>query len=133
MIYSGGLKIYSTMEPSVQKSVTQVFSNTANFPTLSGSVQPEAAMIVLDPKTGDVVAMYGGRGEKTADRTLNRAMQITRSPGSTIKPIAVYAPAFEAGVITSSDIIEDSPFNKELMWPKNYYNEYKGNYFAICN
>lgn len=124
LLYSGGLKIYCMMDQTVQDAMDSVFSDTSNFPTLAGEVQPEAAMAIIDPTNGDVVAMYGGRGPKTADRVLNRAVQSKRSPGSSIKPIAVYAPAIESGAITEASVIDDTPFYDE--YPKNYYNYYKG-------
>ena len=124
LLYSGGLKIYCMMDFNVQAAVDAVFSDTSNFPTLEGEVQPEAAIAIIDPTNGDVVAMYGGRGPKTADRVLNRAVQTTRSPGSSIKPIAVYAPAVESGAITEATVIDDTPLYEE--YPKNYYDHYKG-------
>ncbi len=58
-------------------------------------IQPQASMVIMDQSTGDVVAMIGGRGEKTANKTLNRATDSLRNPGSTFKVVAAYAPAFE--------------------------------------
>lgn len=58
-------------------------------------MQPQASMVIEDQKTGEVVAMIGGRGEKTANKTLNRVTNALRNPGSTFKIVAAYAPAFE--------------------------------------
>ena len=58
-------------------------------------IQPQASMVIMDQSTGDVVAMIGGRGEKTANKTLNRVTDALRNPGSTFKIVAAYAPAFE--------------------------------------
>jgi len=68
--------------------------------------------------------MYGGRGEKTGNRVLNRATRTYRSPGSAIKPLSVYAPALEKGLITPASAMDDVPINftyNKNGWPKNYY------------
>ncbi len=109
MIYSGGLKIYSTVNPEIQAAMDEIFENDANFTKYSGSVQPECAMVLMDPQNGNVVALRGGRGKKTGARILNRATQTKRPPGSTIKPISVYAPAIEYGLITPYSVEDDAP------------------------
>lgn len=116
MIYSGGLKIYSTVNPELQSSMDEIFENDSNFRKYQSSTQPECAMVLMDPQNGNVVALRGGRGNKTAARVLNRATQTKRPPGSTIKPISVYAPAIEYGLITPSSPEDDAPiifFNGE--------------------
>ncbi len=126
LIYSGGLKIYTAMDKSVQDAMDSVFANNPNFPTVVGSKQPEAAMVIVDPNTGALLALYGGRGEKTGARLLNRATQSKRSPGSSIKPIAVYAPGLEYKVITAASVFDDIPFDIEKKYPKNYTKTYSG-------
>ncbi|MDP4152561.1 MAG: penicillin-binding transpeptidase domain-containing protein, partial [Bacillota bacterium] len=127
MVYSGGLKIYSTMNKDIQDTMDTVFKDEKNFPKTYGSKQKaQASMTVMDPYTGAVVGIVGGRGEKTVDRGLNRATQTTRSPGSTIKPIAVYAPAIEYNVITEGSVFDDTPLDIADKWPKNYTNKYGG-------
>ena len=79
--------------------------NDTVFTNITLSPQPQATIVVMDQYTGYVKAMVGGRGEKTASLTLNRATNTTRQPGSTFKPIAVYTPLFERGYLPSS--IED--------------------------
>ena len=73
------------------------------------TLQPQAAMTVIDQSTGQVVAMVGGRGDKTAAKTLNRATGITRQPGSTFKVIACYAAALDAGGMTLASVENDMP------------------------
>lgn len=73
-------------------------------------IQPQASMVVMDQSTGEVVAMIGGRGEKTANRTLNRASGAYRNPGSTFKVVAAYAPAFEALGYGPGTVQYDGPF-----------------------
>ncbi len=110
MIWSGGLKIYTVMDPDVQAVLEEVYENdTEYFPYSNDGLQPESAMVVVDPYTGDVLGLVGGRGEKMNNRILNRATEATRSPGSSIKPLAVYAPALDAGLITFGSVLDDVP------------------------
>lgn len=109
LLFKGGLKIYTTMDPKVQSSMEKVFENNGNFPGASGANGPQSAMIVIDPYTGHIKGIVGGRGEKTGNRVLNRATQTVRQPGSSIKPVSVYAPAVEYGIVTPATIVDDSP------------------------
>lgn len=127
MIYTGGLTIVSTIDPEVQSKVDAVFQDTKNFPGVLGKdgKMPQAAMVIMDQHTGNVVAMYGGRGVKEGNLVLNRATRTKRSPGSSIKPISVYAPAIEYGLITPITVLDDVPKNfsiKASGWPKNSTN-----------
>ena len=131
LLYTGGLKIVSTIDVDIQADMDEVFTDLDNFPGKMGSdgTMPQAAMVLMDPYTGEVKALYGGRGEKEGDRVLNRATQTTRSPGSSIKPLSVYAPAIEEGLITPITVIDDVPKNFEIRstgWPKNETNIYSG-------
>ena len=102
-LYTGGYIIHTTMDPAVQRRMEEVFNNDANFP--NESIQ--AAMVVTDPETGEVRGIMGGRHQEAA-RELNRATQSFRQPGSSFKPIAVYAPAFEAGYGPGT-VVDDYP------------------------
>lgn len=125
MLYSGGLKIYATVDPQIQAIVDEVFSDPDNL--ASGPLgKPQASICVIEPSTGEVKAMMGGFGEKEGSLTLNRATQTYRQPGSSIKPIAVYGPAIEYGVIEPTDVYEDKPITIQNWSPKNYYNGFKG-------
>ena len=73
--------------------------------------QPQVSITVEDQSTGYVVAMVGGRGTKTASRTLNRASNTTRQPGSTFKVVSTYAPALDSAGLTLADVQNDAPFN----------------------
>ncbi len=90
--------------------------------------QPQAAMVVIDYRTGEVKAISGGRGEKLANRTLNRATDSTRQPGSVFKVLASFAPAIDLGLITPSTIIDDSPvtYPQFKYSPKNWYGGFRG-------
>lgn len=125
LLYSGGLKIYSTMDQDVQSAMDSVFTNESTFPKVKAKGTPQASMIVMDQATGAVLGIVGGRGEKTGSRVLNRATQTYRQPGSTMKPLAVYSPAIEFNVINMATPVVDSPY-KSNDWPKNYYEGYQG-------
>ncbi len=73
------------------------------------TVQPQASVTVIDQSTGQVKALVGGRGEKTASKTLNRASGTTRQPGSTFKILTAYAPALESGKYTLATTVLDEP------------------------
>ena len=128
MIYSGGLKIYATINPNIQNIMDSVFKDDSNFPVYKGSVQPECAMVVMDPYTGNVLGIVGGRGEKTLNRGLNRATQSYRQPGSALKPVSVYAPAIEYGLINPQSPEDDAPIKllNNSPYPKNETRVYSG-------
>ncbi len=73
--------------------------------------QPQVSITIEDQSTGYVVAMVGGRGAKEASRTLNRASNTTRQPGSTFKVVSTYAPALDSAGLTLADVQNDAPFN----------------------
>ncbi len=75
------------------------------------TLQPQVALTVIDQSTGEVKAVVGGRGDKTASKTLNRATDTTRQPGSTFKIISAFAPALDAGGLTLADVQDDAPFH----------------------
>ena len=85
LLYKGGLKIYATVDIDIQNIMDEVFEDMSSFPTLKGDIQPEASMVVLDPYTGAIKGLTGGRGKKTGALLLNMATQTKRQPGSTIK------------------------------------------------
>lgn len=126
LIYTKGLKIYSTMDPIIQKDMDAIFKDDINFPKTKGTDVPQSAMVIMDFTNGNVVGLIGGRGEKTTDRGLNRATQTYRQPGSAIKPIAVYAPAIEYKVVSPGQSVDDAPINPEGNWPANFTRNYTG-------
>lgn len=201
LLYSGGLKIYSTQDPAIQKICDEAFTSEENFPedtkwelayeltiehpngelenfnahkmlkwyqeTVKSSYtllyssmedaqtdidfykdaimqdgdevygenitltpQPQVSIVVEDQSTGHVVAMVGGRGQKTASRTLNRATDTTRQPGSTFKILSTYLPALDSAGLTLADVHMDEPYNYEGGKPvKNADNKFRG----ICS
>ncbi len=94
---------------------------------LSYTLQPQAALTIIDQATGEVKAIVGGRGTKVANRTLNRATDSTRQPGSTFKVLAAYAPALDGAGMTLATVEDDAPYqyaNGTSL--KNYDNHYRG-------
>ncbi|WP_081846597.1 transglycosylase domain-containing protein [Butyrivibrio sp. AE3004] len=197
LLYSGGLKIYSTQDPHIQSICDEIYSDESNYPegtkylldyalttvdtegnktnyssemmksyfqqqtksfnmlfnsqedaqaaideykaavvgtnTVDGesinlTPQPQVSLTVEDHKLGYVVAMIGGRGNKTASRTLNRATDTVRQPGSTFKVLSTYAPALDSAGLTLATIFNDAPFNYPDGRPvNNWYGEsYRG-------
>ena len=130
LLYNGGLKIYATVDKGMQKTAEKVFSNKENLNNLIGTnTKPQASMCIMDPYTGQVKAIIGGFGEKEGSRTKNRATDtklFARQPGSTIKPLSVYAPAIELGMIKPDTIFEDKQITVGSWTPKNLYGYFKG-------
>lgn len=199
LLYSGGLKIYSTQDPKIQRICDEAFADESNFPAntkwylnyeltieksngdrenhstemfrsywkenrstnynliytsqeeayqdielykeavmspgdevlgenVSLTPQPQVSLVVEDQSTGCIVAMVGGRGAKLASRTLNRATDTTRQPGSTFKVVSTYAPALDSAGLTLATVMNDAPFNYADGRPvANWYGEsYRG-------
>ncbi len=126
VVYNSGLKIYATIDPEIQEAMEAVFENPANFPSAPGTVKPESAMVIVDNRTGAVKGIVGGMGQKKQNRIFNRATQALRQPGSTMKPLGVYAPAIEKGLIAPSSPVLDAPINIDGWKPSNYYSGYRG-------
>lgn len=138
MVTTGGYNIYCTMDPNVQKALDDVYEDLSNVPHTASSQQLQSGMIIVDNRTGDIAAMCGGVGKKEGSLTYNRATMSYLSPGSTIKPISVYAPAIELGMITPASVYDDTPysFTSSSAWPKNTDNTYRGLVSvneAVCN
>ena len=127
LLYSGGLKIYICMDPYVQATLEEVFENDEYWPASTG-VKAQGAMVVMDPDTGEILGIVGGRGEKKDARGLNRATMSTRQSGSSIKPISVYALALETGLYTYGSAIDDVPqmLVNDKNWPSNAELTYEG-------
>lgn len=123
MLYSGGLRIYSAVDLKIQDIVEDVYVNRKSFPTEAVSDPKDASQsaITIMDYTGRVVAICGGAGEKTENRSNNRAVSAVRQPGSSIKPLTIYAPAIEENFITWSSKIKNYGimWDGEL-WPQNY-------------
>lgn len=199
LLYSGGLKIYSTQDPAIQRICDEVYSDESNYPenvkwylnyeltiersdgsrenvstemfrsywrenrssgynliysnkddayqdiedykaavmsagdevygeNVTLTPQPQVSLVVEDQSTGYIVAMEGGRGVKSGSRTLNRATDSPRQPGSTFKIVSTYAPALDSAGMTLATVMNDAPFNYATGRPvANWYGEeYRG-------
>ena len=118
-----GYKVYTGLNQQYQQDMDTTFNNDGLFPpNAEDGEMVQAASIALNPKTGAIQAVYGGRGERNF-RDLNRATQSYLSPGSTMKPLSVYTPALEAGY-TPDSILKD----EELSYydVRNYDHTYRG-------
>ncbi len=132
-IYSQGLKIYTTVDLKTQEAAEKALASPQNYPYSKNdkqdNPQPQAAAVVIDPHTGYIKAMVGGREHKQR-LGFNRADQAYRQPGSAFKPIVVYTAAVDMGY-TPATVVDDSPVSYSAgsgkSWtPKNYTNDYKG-------
>lgn len=201
LLYTGGLKIYSTQDPEIQAICDEVFNNEENYPAnvkwqlnyeltiqkkngemenhstemfrsyyreqnrnfnmiynskeeaqeaidtykvamlgngdevfaenITLTPQPQVSLVVEDQSTGAIVAMVGGRGAKEGSRTLNRATDTVRQPGSTFKVISTYAPALDNAGLTLATVQNDAPFNYAGGTPvRNWYGE---KYRGLCS
>ena len=110
LLQTGGYQIYCCLDPSIQAVVDSVYTDPSAIPRTSRSDQQfQSAIVIMDPYDGRIVALSGGVGAKTINYGLNRATGTQRPAGSSIKPIASYGPAVEAGLITPNTIVSDSP------------------------
>lgn len=194
MLYSGGLRIYTTMDPKIQQIAEEETSNPDNYPiaeysitytltithsdsstttyneadvrtfqrqvlnkpafklifdskesidaclaefksavmikgdtieseTVTTTLQPQASIVVMNPSNGQVVAIVGGRGEKTASRTLNRATDSLRQPGSCFKILAAFAPAIDAAGCTLATTYYDAPYSADGQTFANWWSD----------
>ncbi|MDR0818424.1 MAG: transglycosylase domain-containing protein [Oscillospiraceae bacterium] len=126
LLYSAGYQIYTTLNPDLQAMVDEIYIDPANLPDNVSKHEERlsSAIILMDPYNGNIVAMAGGIGEKVGNRLENCATDTTRPPGSSIKPIAVYAPAMDLGYIHPWTLINDSSTGnllgrKDSWWPRN--------------
>lgn len=122
-IANGGYKIFTALDQQYQIGMDETFSNDSLFPSAAedGAIV-EAASVALDPKSGGIRGIIGGRGEYTY-RGFNRATHSMLSPGSTLKPISVYTPALEAGY-KPDDILKDEALSYYDV--QNYSRTYSG-------
>ncbi|MDO5022332.1 MAG: transglycosylase domain-containing protein [Eubacteriales bacterium] len=141
---TGGYKVYLALDTQIQKTVEDTLYNYKNYPKLRNSkdnvyrahnkdgtfeeiIQPQASATVIDYRTGEIKAIVGSRTPPTVKRTLNRATDMSMPVGSAIKPLSVYAPAFELGVGGGS-VVYNMPLpiagwtgaDGKDSWPKNY-------------
>lgn len=127
-IMNRGYKIYTSLNQNYQASLQNSFADSSLFPyDAEDGTKAQGGSVVMNPKTGGVAAVVGGRSGSHVFRGYNRATQLVRSPGSTIKPIAVYTPAIEAGYHYDS-ILQDNlkSYGTNKYTPHNWNNVYAG-------
>lgn len=131
LILNGGLSVYTTVNPVIQGSLEKYFENENNFPydIKSGL---NYSMVITDSRNGNLLGIIGSVGKKQGNRLLNYAT-VSHTPGSTLKPIALYAPLLNMGKINWATVFDDVPveFNKNstgeyLLYPHNYPDKYDG-------
>ncbi len=131
MVYNGGLRITLAVDPKVQGVLERYYGNVTHF-KVWGEELAQSGMIVIEPKTGDILGVVGGVGEKSGNRVQSYATTVKRPSGSVIKPLSVYAPALESGLITYASAYDDVPqkitgYGKyKNTWPNNATLVYQG-------
>lgn len=133
MVYNGGYKIYATVDPEIQETMEKVYRNQKKYFAQKSKIEKgknvQSAMTVMD-YSGHIVGLVGGVGEKTVNRGLNRATSVPNQPGSTMKPLGVYALALDRGIVHYSDSLVDSPLDHYYAdgkkGPKEWYGYYAG-------
>ena len=125
-LYSGGYRIYTSIDPDKQKLLQDTVDgglSVSSEKSKAGIYSLQGAAVTIDNSSGRVVAIVGGRSQKLKGSTLNRAYQSFRQPGSTIKPLIVYTPAFEQGYTPESLVkdekIEGGPVNADGVFSGN--------------
>ena len=128
-VYGGGLKIYTTQRTGIQAAVEEEMNNDKYI--IDSYSNPgehsQAAMVIIDHTTGEVVACGGKLGPKETNGDLNRATQIKKQVGSSMKPLSVIAPAVNEGIISPASVYKDEATDFGGGYtPKNYYGGYRG-------
>lgn len=123
-VLSGGLRIYTELDPRMQQAAEKVYARDDLFPQGKGDTLVQSGSVLVDPRTGGIRALVGGRGEHVF-RGFNRATQLKRQPGSTMKPISVYAPALIQGYDLDARLV-DRPISFGNYAPKNQSQQYLG-------
>jgi len=150
-IYNMGLKVFTTLNSDIQKETERIINDESLFPQNirvdmallkemmkekslksypkevlkeDGLLQPQAAAVVANPVTGEILALVGGREYSKSNQDLRYLSR--RQPGSAIKPIVVYAPAMEENLITPGSIIDDAPFVRGSWAPENFDRRFRG-------
>ena len=122
-LYSGGFTIYTTQKSDIQEAMDSeaVKSKYLDKSKKNPGKTSQAGMVLLDHKTGYVLGVMGGLGEKNTTLGFNRGTQMLKQTGSSMKPLAVVAPGIDKGIITAGTVYDDAPF-------KDYknYNHFKG-------
>ncbi len=130
LVFRGGVRIDLAMDPEIQAIVEDYYENAIQTPVNENGVKAQSSLIMIDSHTGDILGVAGAIGEKSGNRIQNFATQTKRPPGSVIKPLTLYAPALEEGIINWASVYDDVPTdfgaNGTQPWPKNANGVYRG-------
>jgi penicillin-binding protein 1A len=122
--FTKGLRVYTTLDRNVQTAMETVYADDNNFPDSNTGDIVESGMAIVEPSTGQIKGLIGGRVYETR-RGFNRATMLERSPGSTIKPLVSYGPAVELGY-GAGTVINDSPLTYGSWSPNNDDRQFQG-------
>ena len=128
MMYSGGYHIYTTLDPEIQDIAEAVYEDRSNLDLTSRDGQLiSSGITVIEPSTGNIVAIVGNMGEKTGNLITSFATD-RQQVGSSMKPLTAYAPALDSGAVTPATTFDDYPIQllEGKPWPKNSPNKYRG-------
>ena len=135
LLYNGGYQIYCCMDKKIQNKVESIYSDLSKLPSATNgtSSQLQSGIVIMDQYTGNIVATVGGTGEKKSNFDYDRATQATRPSGSSIKPLSIYGPAVEYGLISPNTLVLDADGSKVSLahapagwYPKNSPDRYDG-------
>ncbi len=125
-IKRGGYHIFTTLDPEVQAQVDKIYTDLSKIPSTRSTQQLQSAIVVIDNRTGDIVAVAGAVGEKDTFDAFSFATDQGLQTGSVMKPLTVYSPAFELEVVSPATAIDDLPFTYEGgAFPLNYTRTYQ--------
>ena len=126
LIKLSGYHIYATIDPEVQAKVDEIYTNLDQVPDTKSAQQLLSAIVVIDNRTGDIVAVSGSVGEKTTYDATNHATEDDpKQTGSAMKPVAVYGPAFESGLVSPVTCLPDLPLTyNPSRFPNNVTRKY---------
>lgn len=128
LLYNGGYHIYTTLDPKIQEIAESVYEDRSNLDLTSRKGQKiQSGITIIEPSTGNIVAMVGAIGPKEGNLLWNFAVG-KRQVGSSMKPLTAYAPAIDAGVVTPATTFDNYPIRmlNSSPWPKNSPNKYTG-------
>ena len=110
LVHNAGYEIYACIDKDIQAKVDAIYTDLDQLPKAQNGTksQLQSGIVIIDQYTGEIKALSGGTGEKKISYGLNRATGTTRPPGSSIKPIAVYGPAVEYGLISPTTLVLDA-------------------------
>ena len=125
-IRRGGYNIYATIDMEVQNQIDAIYKDLTQIPSTRSGQQLQSAIVIIDNRTGNIVGLAGGVGDDKGFDDFNRATDANLQSGSSIKPLSIYAPAFELGTISPATVVKDLPLNYDNgAWPLNDVRRYE--------